>query len=88
MNLYRIINENLVEQFPNWIVRDNIIYTNSAAQEFALESGEWYTMIINQLPEFDESTQYLIKRYHLEGDTIILDWDVHNLTSGVDANLE
>ena len=63
------------------------VYTNAAAQEKALASGQWHPLTINAAPSVEED-QILTKHYYLEDDTIILDWLVADTTPGLDANNE
>lgn len=88
MKLYQIINETLVREFPDWIESNGTIYTNEEAKSLAIESGLWYPLIVNDVPEFDSSYQYIIKNYYLEDDHIVLDWIIHNVDNTLDANME
>ena len=85
--LYQIINETLIRQFPNYIEVDGVVYTNEIAREKARESGEWFDLVILDRPEYDEETEYLMKRYYQDGDTIYQDWDVYEKPEE-DANVE
>ena len=75
MELYRIINNTLVERFPDFWVDGDTVYTNNSAEEFALQSGEWHRLIVNSIPEIEEG-QFVTKNYHLDDDNIVLDWVV------------
>ena len=85
--LYQIINENLVRQFPNFIERGGMVYTNESAEQRAKKSGEWYELVTTPQPEYDPETQYLARTYRQEDDAIYLDWVVKQRTlvgSGVE----
>lgn len=83
--IYRIINESLIEQFPLWIEKNGIVYTNAAAE--AIAEG-WYPLEIQPVPEFDEETEYLIKKYALVDNKIILNWEKHQKTIGTDEDTD
>ena len=85
--LYQLINETLVRQFPNYIEVDGVIYTNEAAREKALESGEWFELEVSPVPQYDEETQYITRRYYQEEDIIYCEWQVHEKENVQDANV-
>lgn len=86
--LYQLIDETLVKQFPNYIETDGDVYTNELAREKALESGEWFELVVAERPTYDEETQYLVKHYRQEEDAIYCDWTVEDKEEVDDANIE
>lgn len=84
--LYQLINETLIKQFPNYIDVNGTVYTNEAAREKARESGEWFELITSPIPQYDEETEYVIRRYYQEGNKIYLEWVV-NEKPEEDANV-
>ena len=77
--LYQLINETLVRQFPNYIDVDGVVYTNEAAREKARESGEWFELVTEDRPQYNEETQILIRNYYQDGDKIHCGWIIQNL---------
>jgi hypothetical protein len=88
MKLYKIINETQIEEFPNWIKKDGIVYTNDQAIDLAIKSKLWFPLIINEVPQFDNETQQIRRFYYLKDESIVLDWVVYNINTLLDANLE
>jgi hypothetical protein len=76
--LYKILNETSIQQFSGYIEVDGLVYTNQLAEEKALESGEWFPLVAEDMPEYDTETQYLTKQYTQEGNQIRLSWAVHD----------
>ena len=76
--LYKIINESQIQQFPLHIEVNELVYTNQLAEEKALESGEWFPLVTEDMPEYNAETQYLTKQYTQGGNQIRLSWVVHD----------
>lgn len=76
--LYKILSETSIQQFSGYIEIDGLIYTNQLAEEKALESGEWFPLVTEGMPEYDTETQYLTKRYTQEENQIRLSWVIHD----------
>ena len=88
MMLYQLINEKLVKQFPNYIEVDGVVYTNESAREKAIESGEWFELVTEERPEYDEETQILIRNYYQDGDKIHCGWIIQDKEEVEDASIE
>ena len=82
--IYKIINENQIQQFPLHIEINGQVYTNALAEEKALETGEWFPLRVQEIPEYNSETQYLLKHYEQHEDHIYQYWTIeNNLTDDV-----
>lgn len=85
--LYQLVDGTLVRQFPDYIDVAGSIYTNKLGEEKAAASGEWYELVISDVPEIDNEKQYLAKSFRQEEDAIYLDWVVKDIKKVEDANI-
>ena len=79
MEFYKFINEYKIEKFKKgFVVMDNRIYSNPS--EETLRKAGYKELVISDVPEYDENTQYLLKTY-IDGDRIIEKYCIMNCDS-------
>ena len=75
MELYKFINENNVKKYGGgFVVKDNRIYTNPT--ESTLMSVGYKKLVKGEMPEYDESSQYIITVYTDNTDSISESYEV------------
>lgn len=75
MELYKFISKNEVKKYRGgFVVKDNRIYTNPT--ESTLMSVGYKKLIKDEMPEYDESSQYVISLYTDNTDSISESYEV------------
>lgn len=84
---YKFINENEVKPYKNgFIILDNKIYTNPK-EETLLKAG-FKEMVIEDEPEYNPETQYIVPKY-IDGDDVITQsWEIKEMEMISDENTE
>ena len=68
--IYKYISEKQIRRFSGWWkTEDNTIVTNSEAERYAIASGEWKPLVVEDEPTYDPETQYLDYHY-VDGEVI------------------
>ena len=77
MELYKFINENKVKKYDGgFVVLDGRIYTNP--KEETLRAVGFKPIVKADVPEYDESSQYITSVYTDGTESITENFDVHN----------
>lgn len=77
MELYKFINENKVKKYDGgFVVLGGRIYTNP--KEETLRAVGFKPIVKADMPEYDESSQYITSVYTDGTDNITEDFEVHN----------
>lgn len=75
MELYKFISNNEVRKYRGgFVVKDNRIYTNPT--ESTLMSVGYKKLVKGEMPEYDESSQYIITVYTDNTDSISESYEV------------
>lgn len=75
MELYKFISNNEVKKYRGgFVVKDNRIYTNPT--ESTLMSVGYKKLVKDEMPEYDESSQYIITVYTDNTDSISESYEV------------
>ena len=75
MELYKFISNNEVKKYRGgFVVKDNRIYTNPT--ESTLASVGYKKLVKGEMPEYDESSQYIITVYTDNTDNISESYEV------------
>ena len=75
MELYKFISNNEVRKYNGgFVVKDNRIYTNPT--ESTLMSVGYKKLVKGEMPEYDESSQYIITVYTDNTDSISESYEV------------
>ena len=75
MELYKFISNNEVKKYNGgFVVKDNRIYTNPT--ESTLMSVGYKKLVKGEMPEYDESSQYIITVYTDNTDSISESYEV------------
>lgn len=75
MELYKFISNNEVKKYRGgFVVKDNRIYTNPT--ESTLMSVGYKKLVKGEMPEYDESSQYIITVYTDNTDSISESYEV------------
>ena len=77
ISLYKIKTKYSITKFPNWIKVDGKIYTNEASIPYAITDG-WKELLIEEQPECDEETEYIVP-YYEEEEKIIQKWEIREI---------
>lgn len=77
MELYKFINENNVKKYDGgFVVLDGRIYTNP--KEETLKAVGFKPIVKADMPEYDESSQYITSVYTDGTESITENFEVHN----------
>ena len=77
MELYKFINENKVKKYDgSFVVLDGRIYTNP--KEETLRAVGFKPIVKADMPEYDESSQYITSVYTDGTDNITENFEVHD----------
>ena len=73
--LVKYISQNKVKYFQGWIKENGIVYTNSLAEQKALNYG-YKELVDDEVPEYDFESQYVTAYYADEDNCVRKRWKV------------
>lgn len=74
MELYKLENGTLKKYNGGFVVYDNRIYTNP--KEETVRLAGYKDLVYNEMPEYNEETQYLKEVYSEDDATIYVDYEI------------
>lgn len=79
--IVRIVNNDIEELNPGYIVVDGTVYTNPLRNpSIDIKSMGFKTLIIDAVPPFDNETQCVERYYYEDSEAVHRGWRVRNLT--------
>ena len=77
--LVKFIDKETIDVFKNYYINNEVVYTNTEAEKFAIEQG-YKELIIEDKPEYNSQEEFLTEYFEETTDNVIKKWIINKMS--------